>query len=154
MAKTLILVRHAHRDKGLGDDNGLSERGQRQAKRICARVESHLKEDSGDASIAVFSSPKRRCIETVAPLAQKLNIQVETMKLLDEGSRLEERVEEFFKWWIREAPQVTIACSHGDWIPCCILRMTGARVDLKKGAIAEISGPSAAPLLMGLIQNP
>ncbi|MBI2605727.1 MAG: histidine phosphatase family protein [Deltaproteobacteria bacterium] len=154
MAKTLILVRHAHRDKNQGDDNGLSERGQRQAERAAAHVKNRLEEDFSDASIAVLSSPKRRCIETVAPLAQELKTQVETMNLLDEGSRLEARVEEFVEWWIHEAPQVTIVCSHGDWIPCCVFRMTGARVDLKKGAIAEITGPPAAPLLFGLVQKP
>lgn len=151
MSKRLILLRHAHREKNLGHhiDNGLSEKGKKQVARLVKFFEKKFNEEKP----VFYSSPKKRCVETAEPVAELFSEKVQIMKHLDEGDFLENRVQEIIKWWVREAPPLTVLCSHGDLIPLLVYQMTGARVEFKKGAMAEISGPSGAPWLYTLIQE-
>jgi phosphohistidine phosphatase SixA len=141
--KILILVRHAHRDKDEGRelDNGLSERGRRQARALTKFFAKAYPE----ANPVFLSSPKKRCRETL--------LKVESDPLLDEGSNLEGRVAKFTAWWKTQGPQFTVACSHGDWLPVCIEALSGARVELKKGALAEIHLDPDATRLYCLLQK-
>lgn len=60
-AEMILLVRHAERQTGQGDD-GLSEAGQRRAARLSAML--------AEAGIThIFTSDRRRTVETAAPLA-------------------------------------------------------------------------------------
>ena len=70
--KSLIILRHAHRNKPFGGllDNGLSRKGKKQA----AQAGKHFLEEYGRVKALVLSSPKRRCIETVEPIAEKIKI--------------------------------------------------------------------------------
>ena len=149
MSRRLILLRHAHRDKHGHVDNGLSEKGLKQAAKLVKYFEKNFSEEK----MKFYTSPKIRCIETISPIAKSFSEDVTVMKLLDEGSFLEERAQEFMKWWAREAPPITVICSHGDWIPYLVFIMTGARIELKKGAFVEIIGPTGAPVLHTLIQE-
>lgn len=157
--KTLIVLRHAHRNKPFGGmlDNGLSRKGMKQANEAA----KHFLEAYGRAKALVMSSPKRRCIETVQPIADKIKVAVETSPLLDEqgivppesSNHLEGRAKEFLRWWKAEAPELTVICSHGDWIPVFLRAATGANVDLSKGGWAEIRLGEAGPVLVWLFQN-
>lgn len=113
---TLYLVRHAsagHRN-GADPDDGkrhLDAKGRAQA----AAVAAHL----GDRPIeAVLSSPYPRCIETVAPLAAALGVEVGIEKRLAEGTDIERSWRVLERW----AERPVVLCSHGDVIPELIRR--------------------------------
>lgn len=154
MSKTLFIVRHAHRDKDNGQhfDNGLSEKGHKQAKRILKYFKDHHVEDLD--AFSLYSSPKKRCVETLEPLSQETGKKIQILDLVNEGGMIDIKAQEFFKWWIREAPEFTVVSSHGDVIPLIVFYMTGARVDVSKGSLIEITGSSAAPHIVTVLQHP
>jgi broad specificity phosphatase PhoE len=80
--RKLIIVRHAHRDTSSGRerDNGLSERGREQAK----AVSRYFRERFAKETALLLSSPKVRCIETLLPLSDRLDVEVQILDLLDE----------------------------------------------------------------------
>jgi phosphohistidine phosphatase SixA len=78
----LLLVRHAwagDRDEWEGDDRErpLDERGRGQAEELVERLAPYPIE-------AILSSPARRCIETVEPLARARALEIETRAELSE----------------------------------------------------------------------
>jgi broad specificity phosphatase PhoE len=132
--KILVLVRHAHRDTvSKKADNGLSPKGQKQALRLEVELASKFEEKP-----LLISSPKKRCIETLEPLAEKLGQEVDIEPLLDEESPNEksadflDRIKAFANWWKTQAPKITIACSHGDWLPETVGLITGREADFVK----------------------
>jgi broad specificity phosphatase PhoE len=135
--KTLILIRHAHRDTDAGRtrDNGLSDKGKDQAREF-----RKFYMDSGLAADALFqSSPKKRCVETLEPLAKKLARDIEIDKLLDEQSdgesysALTRRIDLFIAWAEHAEASTIVACSHGDWIPAFCEKVIRDGKDLRKG---------------------
>lgn len=139
--KQLILMRHAHRDTSHREsDNGLSEKGLKQATLLGKHWEKLL---SGKP-FALLSSPKKRCQETLAPLADALGAKVKISALLDEQASTEgdvkfnRRIRDFLTAWDESENLITIACSHGDWIPQAIALLTGEIITLKKGGFAII----------------
>jgi len=155
--KTLILVRHAHRDKdqGAGFDNGLSEKGQDQARKIGAHFATRL-----EGSNPVFlTSPKKRCVETIqaiykAVLKDTKNVKAPKVEeLLGEGPYIDDRVEKFFDWWKDEASDLVVACSHGDWIPTFVHFTVGIDIPLKKAAYVQLNLVGSRPMLTWLVQR-
>lgn len=134
--KRLILVRHAHRDTGDGRnlDNGLSEKGKKQAE----LVKDYYITCFGDESMPLFSSPKKRCVETLQPLAKHLKQKIEVVQSVGEGNDLFQRTEDFLLEWLARDIPVCIASSHGDWIPIFIERYAGFSTEIKKGGWAEL----------------
>ena len=138
--KLLIIVRHAHRE--ILDriaDNGLSARGQIQANKIA----EYFRVNFAAKKFKLYSSPRLRCKETLAPLSLELSEPVEISPLLDEGAsggrpEVERRVHEFKVWWERNAPDLIVICSHGDWIPYCLQALMGEYLEIRKGGLAEI----------------
>jgi 8-oxo-dGTP diphosphatase len=118
---TIVLLRHASagdRHRWVGDDalRPLDERGHAQALGLRDRLVSR-----GVAH--VVSSPYVRCVETVAPLAAALGVEVETDDRLAEGADptvARELLTGLEPGWV--------ACTHGD----VIVAVTGEM--LKKGA--------------------
>ncbi len=132
--KTLVIIRHAHRDTSdKSADNGLSPKGQKQA----LKIKKYFKKNYPKTSLVIMTSPKKRCVETIESLL-KDDLKPTISKLLDEGEPLQSKVDQFIKWWKTKAPSVTVICSHGDWIPVCIKTLTGKDVGLKKGELLEI----------------
>jgi broad specificity phosphatase PhoE len=122
-SKTLILIRHAHRDNSVHSlDNGLSEHGHEQVKKMLKFAQHRLKETSP----TIFASPKKRCQETVGPLAKELGLKVMVDPRLVERQPTEElehfsdRLDEFLDFWKGECGPVTVICSHADCIPVMI----------------------------------
>jgi broad specificity phosphatase PhoE len=155
--KTLVLVRHAHRDTMIHDlDNGLSERGKKQAKEVLKAFHAHWKQEN---DLALISSPKRRCIETLDPIAQEVAAKVEISSWLDEQERSEStasfmgRISQFIAWWKEKAPALTIACSHGDWLPVCTAELIGTQVSFEKGAWIVLVVQDDQVQLQALRQN-
>ncbi len=139
MSRTLILVRHAHRDtsRGRSRNNGLSSKGKKQREVF----EDHWEKWLSKRSPGFLSSPKRRCTETIGPLAVKIGARMRVSPLLDEQhfdkreshGRFLGRVKRFLTWRGKKGPQVLVACSHGDWIPELIRLVKGKTKELGKG---------------------
>jgi 8-oxo-dGTP diphosphatase len=127
---SVILLRHARagdRQAWKGDDalRPLDERGRAQALA--------LRDELSDREIRrIVSSPYRRCIETVEPLAAQLGLPVE----LDD--RLAEGVPTRLARTLLTELDGGLACTHGDVIEAAIGH------SLKKGAAAVIDvGPAS-----------
>lgn len=147
--KTLVLIRHAHRDTSRRElDNGLSDKGKEQSKAIRRFFLERFKSDELDKGLWLVSSPKRRCVETLSPLAKAFERQVDVHPDLDEASgrenekRLVERVEHFLHEWQQSAASLTVLCSHGDWLPLASYHLLGIPLDFKKGAWLELNWES------------
>jgi broad specificity phosphatase PhoE len=106
---TLLLVRHANagsRKDWSGDDRlrPLSAKGQRQARGLVVQLDPW-------APSRVLSSPYRRCVETVKPLADELGLKVDVVDELAEGAG-RDAVE-----LVRSLRDSHVAlCTHGDVI--------------------------------------
>jgi broad specificity phosphatase PhoE len=152
----LILIRHAHRDTSDREsDNGLSEKGWEQAYELA----KHFAKEFKDRKPRLLSSGKRRCVETLEPISKVTGVKVEIDPLLMEqeheerSARFQARIERFLEIWKESKEELTVACSHGDWIPAALRELTGEEVDLKKGAWAELVRQGSKVKLRELIQK-
>lgn len=156
--KTLIITRHAHRNKPKGGeaDNGLSAKGRKQARALAkfyTRVFSRKK-------ARIYSSPKIRCVETIEPIAKKIKVSLETLDSLNETPTESERLQKvraFHSFWLSSDAPLTLICSHGDWIPAYLKSVFGIEIDLDKGGWLEVeqdSNADAKPTLRWIVQDP
>jgi 8-oxo-dGTP diphosphatase len=109
----LYLVRHAkagERRLWDGDDieRPLSPKGWKQADLLASRL-------LGLDVSALYSSPYVRCMQTLQPLADLLDLEVEADARLSEGEQFEPVIE-----MLTEVPDAAVMCSHGDLIPATI----------------------------------
>ena len=65
-----------------------------------------------EAVSALISSPSRRCVQTLEPLADRLGLKIETDERLAEGSPIEGSLA-----IAGDAPDRAVLCSHGDIVP-------------------------------------
>ena len=105
---SIYLVRHARagsRGRWKGDDTlrPLSKVGRSQADGIAKRL-------SREPLDVIVSSPYVRCVDTVAPLADELGVEIETTDALAEGARVSQALRLFEKVQDRQA----VLCTHGD----------------------------------------
>ena len=124
-APTLVLVRHGHAGSrsdwdGPDDLRPLDSRGRAEARRL-ADVLPLL------GPRTVFTAPPVRCRETVAPLAERLGLDLQSLPELGEdgfgadpeaGLAVVERL-----LAPREAPGVTVVCSQGGAIPSVLMAL-------------------------------
>lgn len=116
----LILIRHAQagsRQDFHGDDvlRPLTGRGRHQAADIAGLV----KESAAGLDITIRTSPYRRCVETIAPLAASLGIVASVESNLAEGPTEEaRRAVRVIAPLLNKHAEVW--CSHGDIIPAVI----------------------------------
>jgi broad specificity phosphatase PhoE len=125
------LIRHAHagnRSSWRGDDidRPLSDRGRVQAAALVPLLE-------GGAIEQIHSSASRRCIETVEPLAEHLQLKVRPATELFEGAEPEPAL----AFMLRHAAKNPAMCSHGDLIPKIIRRLIAAGMHTKDPNIAQ-----------------
>ncbi|MBI1860916.1 MAG: histidine phosphatase family protein, partial [Deltaproteobacteria bacterium] len=80
--RKLYIVRHGHRDKDQGHlyDNGLSPKGKAQAKALVPLLKPALQ----GHDVKFLSSPRKRCVETLQPIARALKRGVSIDELLTE----------------------------------------------------------------------
>lgn len=155
MKRTLIILRHAHRETSSGrdQDNGLSARGKVQAR----RVYRYFKNRFPGQKPVLLSSPKARCIQTLLPLSDKLGVEMKVLDLINEQDGTTRafalRVEKFLHWWKKKGPALLVVCSHGDWIPLFTQKAIGACIDLKKAGWAEFESESSQVRLRWLLQK-
>lgn len=120
----VLLVRHANagsRKDWEADDRlrPLSAKGARQARDLVAALEPF-------APQRILSSPYSRCVETVAPLAERLSLRVEPLEELAEGNAPAALA------LVRALADEKVAiCTHGDIIPEILVALADEdRVDL------------------------
>lgn len=119
---TLIVVRHASagdRDGWEGDDRlrPLDDRGRAQAEELVKLL-------SGYAIDRIVSSPSRRCVQTVEPLARARKLEIEPREELGEERQVPDGVELALGLRTENA----VVCCHGGFPEA----LAGER--LKKGA--------------------
>lgn len=130
-AVTIYLIRHAHagsRAGWNGDDldRPLSERGAQQAAGLVAEL--------GDAPIGrIWSSPYRRCIQTVEPLGARLGLEVRTAGVLAEGSP----IDDVLTFVADRAKHHPALCTHGDLVPKVIRHLLAAGMQADQGPVAQ-----------------
>lgn len=134
-AKKIVFVRHAHRHKlQTEEDNGLSEKGANQV----ARLVQLYKEGELPSGHVFWTSPKKRCKETLKPLALQAEASLTIEDLLDEqrsdetSKDFQKRIEKLMKK-VSTLDETIYLCSHGDLIPEAINFLSGTSVDLSKG---------------------
>ncbi len=144
--KTLILIRHAHRDTDEREqDNGLSEKGLKQVSRLAKYFQKRFKFEEWQASDLNFeSSEKVRCVQTLQPVAQLMgrapHIHPGLMEQTpgESFAKFQARIENYLREWSESKALVTMACSHGDVLPLMTYKLVGAAVDFKKAGFVEI----------------
>lgn len=140
--KTLIVVRHCHRETNQGRmlDNGLSEKGLQQREELLR----HLGKWVEMARPHLMSSPRLRCRETLKLFSETSRQKIQISELLEEqwerekSSQFLHRVKEFLRWWKEESPSDLVVCSHGDWIPLFLKEAVGKTLALKKAGWVEL----------------
>jgi broad specificity phosphatase PhoE len=160
MSKTLILIRHAHREvTDPGEDNGLSPKGLSQVDRLVDHFHRYFQKEFGGSKIRFLSSPKRRCRETLGPIANRERSDFKVDPRLSECSPMEnpreflERIRAFVEEWKSGGKEVLVVCSHGDWIPELVAEITNARISLKKAGFVEIRQSAGGYTLAALVQK-
>lgn len=122
----VYLIRHGRagdRYAFPGDDRErpLTPNGARQAEKVADRLMA-----LEPLPTRVLSSPAVRCTETVAPLADRLGLEIETAEWLDEGSDIDSVLAGLSK----TAAFTVAACTHGDVVWGIIERLARAGVDI------------------------
>ena len=117
---TIILLRHGTRNYGIGD-SPLNFEGMEEAVALAA-------EDHFSSVTQIYCSPKKRAQMTIQPLAEKLNLKIETFPQLDQQLSSESR-EDFLKRVTHSLSSITgnlpsdavcILCSHSDWLSTAV----------------------------------
>lgn len=113
----VIFFRHGERLLGQGPDPGLSAAGIKQAEALSSAVEKGRlpKPDS------LWVSPKKRTLETFAPLATNLGIEIEIIGDLDE--RMVKENPQLFRQRVigvlqrlEKLKKNIFICTHLDWL--------------------------------------
>jgi broad specificity phosphatase PhoE len=145
MSKTLVLIRHAHRDTTRRElDNGLDEKGREQAKALRQFFTRRFSSADFKTGLWLASSPKLRCLETLTPLAKACDRPVDAHPDLDEGGSKEGdkglnlRVQRVLGEWTQSKMALSVLCSHGDWIPLAVHQLLGLDLPIKKGSWLEL----------------
>ncbi len=124
----LYLVRHAKagsRSEFDGDDvdRPLTASGRKQAVDLCARL-------AAVSPSVVVSSPYRRCIETVEPLAIATDTTCSTDDRLAEFGSNHVRADATIIGLLLDLPDRSVVCSHGDVIPAIIDSLTDTGMNI------------------------
>ncbi len=129
----LYVVRHAKagsrtHSEGPDDERPLSKTGRAQATRLARRLADH-------PITRILSSPYVRCTQTVEPLAERLQLKVESVDELAEGAPGAPAME-----LLAKLPDESVLCTHGDILEATLALLVEAgmvivgRPDYRKGA--------------------
>jgi 8-oxo-dGTP diphosphatase len=127
MTDPLYLVRHAkagERRLWTGDDveRPLSKKGHQQAELVGRRL-AKLRPS------LLCSSPYVRCVQTLEPLAERLDLVVDIDQRLCEDEPFEPVLE-----LLATTPGGTVMCSHGDIIPAALAALERRGTEIRTPA--------------------
>lgn len=122
----MFLFRHADKKNELSTDPELNPTGHVKAKMLSQWVsQGTLSKPS-----TLWSSPKKRAIQTLLPLAKSLQMSLQESKLLLESQageselHLQTRIETFLEKIALQKEKLHFVCSHYDWaIEFCTLAL-------------------------------
>lgn len=114
----IYVVRHAKagsRSDFEGDDidRPLTSAGRRQAAELASRL-------AAVSPTVIVSSPYRRCVETLEPLAVAIDAEVRIDARLGEFATGRARPDTALFELLHSLPDRAVLCSHGDVIPAII----------------------------------
>ena len=115
----LYLVRHAkagQRDRWDGPDHlrPLTKAGRAQSQSLAAWL-------ANEPISRLLSSPYVRCVQTLEPLAEKLELEIEITEHLSEAIHFKPALD-----LLSILPDHSVLCSHGDLIPDIMEALTRA----------------------------
>lgn len=115
---TMIFVRHAEKMLTPVDDPSLSPEGQERAAELARQL--------GDADVvagidAVYSTPYRRTMETVQPVADALNLEVNSYDPADNEAVLERILKE-------HKGQIILVVGHSNTVPTLIADLGASKL--------------------------
>ena len=114
---TIIFVRHAERAVAPPDDPGLSEAGQRRVTELTRQ----LRDADVIAGIdAIYSTPFRRTQETAKPIADALDIPINTYDPSDTEAVLERILKE-------HKGKITLVVGHSNTVPVLIANLGASK---------------------------
>ncbi len=112
---TIIFVRHAEKAETGGDDPPLSEAGERRVEELTRQL---LAVDVRAGIDAVYSTPYQRTQQTAQPIADELNLPVNTYDASDTEDFLEEILRE-------HKGQIVLVVGHSNTVPAMIADVGG-----------------------------
>lgn len=120
MSTTVLFVRHADIDAGMAaatDDTPLNARGRQRAELLA----DFLQDVDVVAGVnAIYASDRRRTQETAAPLAKRLNLEVQIADHYDIDGFMEHVLDE-------HAGEIVLIVSHSDTIAPLIDELHGSK---------------------------
>lgn len=118
-AKEIFVFRHAEKDYSAEADPPLSIRGLKQAEKLAKAVE----EGQIPRPQKLWSSPKRRALQSFLPLSELLGLEITVDPMLDQriysesGRDFGQRVRSFIDQKLTLQNEFPLfICTHSDWI--------------------------------------
>ncbi len=114
---TIIFVRHAEKELGVGDNPGLSDAGRRRVAELTRQL---VDADVVAGIDAIYSTPFRRTQETALPLADALNVPINSYDAADRESVLETILKE-------HKGKIILVVGHSDTLPELIANLGASK---------------------------
>jgi phosphohistidine phosphatase len=132
----IYLLRHGEAEVGDGDDAArrLTEKGERQARSAGVALR-----ELGAGIEACLASPKVRALETARLACEALGVEVEVTEALRGGR--------FDALELAAGRGNVLLVGHEPDFSTEVGRLTGAKVEMKKGGIAVVDGSTLVALL-------
>jgi len=114
---TIIFVRHAEKELNSGDDPGLSDAGRRRVTELTRQL---VDADVVQGIDAIYTTPFRRARETARPLAEALNLQMNTYDAADRETVLETILK-------NHKGKIILVVGHSDTLPVLIANLGASK---------------------------
>ena len=142
----LHVVRHAEAGPAPDEERPLTETGRRRAEHIAEQL-------AGCGATRVLTSRYTRCVETVAPLAERLGLELEHHDALSEEADVEQA------WALLESLAATdaVLCSHGNILSPLLDRVLRRGADVhgewscRKGSIWRLESDPERPFARAVL---
>jgi len=114
---TIIFVRHAEKELNSGDDPALSDAGRRRVTELTRQL---VDADVVAGIDAIYTTPFRRARETARPLAEALNLQMNTYDAADRETVLETILK-------NHKGKIILVVGHSDTLPELIANLGASK---------------------------
>ena len=114
---TIIFVRHAEKELNSGDDPGLSDAGRRRVTELTRQL---VDADVVQGIDAIYTTPFRRARETARPLAEALDLQMNTYDAADRETVLETILK-------NHKGKIILVVGHSDTLPVLIANLGASK---------------------------